>query len=534
MAVLREVNDGREYPLRGKITVVGRDPACDIVVATPRTSARHAMLVRTGDTWSVEDLDSVNGTYVNGRRIHERTPLHPGDRLELHGLTATFHPDAGDAGDATDTTQAARPPAIQASLDLTSGLRVEVDPATKLRALLEITRNLGGTLDLQQVLPKILESLFTLFPQADRGFVLLRDPDTGQLVPRAVHERRDEGGGRRAYSQTIVNHALVSGQAVLSADTGADQRFDPSQSIRMLQIRSTMCVPLLGQAGARLGVIEIDTKDRLHPFRAEDLHVLASAATQAARAVELAGWHREQRDLEAATRIQKSFLPSERPQLPGLQFFDHYVPARHVGGDYYDYVRLPGDRLAVAIGDVSGKGVSAALLMARLSAAARFALATAPTLAQAVRELNTTLIRPGTEDQFVTFLVLVLDLAHWSITLVNAGHLPPLLGRAAGQAVEEVGEPAAGLPLGVLDRPYEEVTVPLAPGDLVLLYTDGVTEARSPTGELYGMSRLRAAAQTAPPQAESLGTAVLADVQRFAAGRPPGDDVTLVCFGRTS
>jgi serine phosphatase RsbU (regulator of sigma subunit) len=531
MAVLREVESDKTYPLRGKALVIGRDQACDIVVNTPQTSGRHTLLVEAGGTWYVEDLGSVNGTFVNGARIEGRTPLRPGDRLALHGLTVTYHEGAAEDSTGSQTLFSARPPSILSSLDLTSGLRVEVDPAAKLRAVLQISNNLAGTLDLRQVLPKTLDSLFAIFPQADRGLVLLRDPDLGELVPRAVRHRDDQASGRLEYSQTIVAHALTSGRAVLSSDAGQDQRFDPSQSIRRLQIHSIMCVPMLGQAGARLGVIQLETRDWRLPFREEDLDVLVSAAAQAARSLELARLHEEQRDLEAATQIQKSFLPHERPQVPGLQFFDYYVPAQRVGGDYYDYIRLPGNRLGLAVGDVSGKGVSAALLMARLSAAARFALASAPTLPEAVAQLNTTLIRPGTEDRFITCVVAVVDLDHLTLSLVNAGHLPPLLRRADG-TVEELGEAVAGLPLGVLDRPYQEATLPLGPGEAVVFYTDGVTEARNPRNEMYGVDQLKKVVEKGPGEAEALGTAVLDDLQRFVAGRPAHDDVTLLCLRR--
>src|SRR5262249_9477039 len=151
----------------------------------------------------------------------------------------------------------------------------------------------------------------------------------------------------------------------------------------------------------------------------EDLDVLVTASTQAARAVEFVRLHQELRDLEASTRIQKSFLPSERPHVAGLRFFDHYSPAQHVGGDYYDYIRLPGNRLAVALGDVSGKGMSAALLMARLSAAARFCLASSASVPEAIRQLNASLTRAGSEERFITFLVIVLNLDNFSMTIVN-------------------------------------------------------------------------------------------------------------------
>jgi serine phosphatase RsbU (regulator of sigma subunit) len=424
------------------------------------------------------------------------------------------------------------PASVLSSLDVAAGWRVEVAPEAKLRAILEISRNLGTALDMNVVLPKILESLFTLFPRADRGFILLRDPNTGQLVPRAVRQRREKPGEKPVVSRTIVNYALHTGQAVLCADVGNDDRFDLSLSIRQMQLRSVMCVPLLGQNGSGLGVIQIDTLGKQYLFGQEDLDVMAGAATQAARAVEVAQLHQQLRDLESATQIQKSFLPDAPPSVPGLHFFDHYSPARHVGGDYYDYIPLPGNRLAIALGDVSGKGVPAALLMARLSAAARFCLATAPSVAAAVRELNLSLMRTGTEDRFATFLVIVLDLTRYTMTLVNAGHMPPLRCRPAGGEPQEIGGNEAGLPLATFDQPYDEVVVPLERGDTYLLYTDGVTEARNETGAFYGMERLRKVIERTPADPAVLGHTIVEDVQAFTGDRPPADDIAMVCFSR--
>jgi serine phosphatase RsbU (regulator of sigma subunit) len=293
-----------------------------------------------------------------------------------------------------------------------------------------------------------------------------------------------------------------------------------------------MCAPMVTQSGKVLGVIQIDTKDSTGIFSQEDLDVLLSASTQAARAIELARLHEELRDLEAANRIQHSFLPDGPPQIAGLAFFDHYSPARQVGGDYYDYIPLPGNRLAVALGDVAGKGIAAALMMARLSAAARFCLATTANAAEAVGKLNRDLARTFGDDRFATFLLAVIDLAQFNITLVNAGHLPPLRCAPNQDAPVPVGEDLAGLPLAGIEFPYEAMTLTLAPGECLLFYTDGVTESRDPCGELYGVERLRSLVQKTPADVEHIGEAILADVQQFAAGRPQSDDLTLVCFGR--
>ncbi len=540
MFVLREVNGERIFPLRHRIVVIGRDPSCDVVTGSQQASKRHAMIVSVAGSYYVEDLDSSNGTYLNGKRVFQRTRLRPNDQLQLSGLTVAFQeedvpvdPVLGSTVVLGETTRTLRElPPIMSSLEVSSIARIEIDPEAKLRAILELSKNLANTLALQDVIPKILESLFAIFPQADRGFILLLDQDTGQLVLKASRPTHEPRNGPPPVSQTVVQHALSTGRAILSADTGADQRFDPSQSIRRLGIRSILCAPLVSSAGTNLGVIQIDTQRKHQPFRQEDLDVLVSAAAQAARAIELAILHRDLRDLEAATAIQQSFLPHKRPEVEQLDFYDYYSPARQVGGDYYDYIPLPGNRLAIALGDVSGKGVSAALLMARLSAAARMCLAGESDIPAAIRHLSRMLTRSGTEDRFVTFLVVVLNLDDFTMTLVNAGHLAPLRRRSGRAAVAEIGDEIIGLPLAVMDKPYESLVMPLEPGDTYLLFTDGVTEARNPQGDLYGIDRLRAAVAKAPDDVESLGSAILADVRRFAAGRPQSDDLTVVCFSR--
>lgn len=487
MAYLREAASGRRFPLHAATTVIGRDATCAVRVIGSQVSRRHAHIVHLSGEFHVEDLASANGTRVNGQPIRERMRLRDNDCIEVPGLTIIFHDEQVQpisSAPEFDRT------CITSAIDLEAGQRIDVAPEAKLRAVLEISRNLSGTLNLESVLPRILESLFTVFPQAERGFVLLVDPATGQLRPRAARRRNDVRDETLPVSHTIVNHAMQTGQAILSADAGRDERWDESQSIRALGLRTVMCVPILGQQGMPLGVIQIDGQDGRKRFQAEDLDVLLCASTQAARAVELAQLHETRRDLEAATEIQKSFLPRESPRIAGLRFFDHYSPAQQIGGDYYDYIPLPGNRLAVAVGDVAGKGVAAALLMAQLSAFTRFCFASEPDVKKALSGLNAVLSRTASSDRFVTFVAAVIDLGSFSATLVNAGH-PPLLCRRGNRSdVEELGAEIAGVPLTVIDMPYEELVVTLEPGDTLLLYTDGVTEARNPRNENYGLPRL--------------------------------------------
>jgi serine phosphatase RsbU (regulator of sigma subunit) len=239
-----------------------------------------------------------------------------------------------------------------------------------------------------------------------------------------------------------------------------------------------------------------------------------------------------QRDLELARRMQRTLLPSSPPQVPGYFFFDYYQAARQVGGDYYDYVQLPGGRYAVIVGDVAGKGVPAALLMARLSADVRFSLASEADPAKAVQQINEGFARNDWQDRFVTMLAAVLNPATSELTIVNAGHMAPLLRRRDG-SVMEIGEEAAGLPLGVApELGYESFKHQVEPGDVLTIFTDGFSEAMNNDRDLYGIDRLKEQLSAPAVSVVDFGKHILDDVHKFVNGFDQSDDMCLVCFGR--
>ncbi len=239
-----------------------------------------------------------------------------------------------------------------------------------------------------------------------------------------------------------------------------------------------------------------------------------------------------QRDLELARRMQRTLLPSGPPQVPGYFFFDYYQAARQVGGDYYDYVQLPGGRCAVIVGDVAGKGVPAALLMARLSADVRFSLASEADPAKAVQQINEGFARHDWQDRFVTMLAAVLNPGTSELTIVNAGHMAPLLRRHDG-SVMEIGEEAAGLPLGVAEGyDYESFTHKVEPGDVLTIFTDGFSEAMNNDRELYGIDRLKQQLGAPAISMVDFGQHILDDVHKFVDGFDQSDDMCLVCFGK--
>ena len=388
------------------------------------------------------------------------------------------------------------------------------------------------------MLPLVLDSLFQIFMQADRGFIVLED-DNGRLVPHWTKLRREDDEDSLRISRTVAGQVMETKEAILSADAASDSRFQMSQSIADFRIRSMMCAPLIDSDGKSFGVLQIDTLDQRHRFEEQDLELLASVASQAALAIDLAQMHEQalrqrelERDLELARQVQRSILPHKPPELAGFGFFNYYAPAAHVGGDYFDYVPLPDGRLAVLVADVVGHGIAAAMIMTKLSAEARFCLATHAEPAKAISQLNRTFSLGGVEDRFVTMIVAVLDPKAQEVVVVNAGHMAPLV-RHGNDELEEPGEDLAGLPLGVTDDyEYEQCVLTLSPGDLVTLYTDGLNEAMNPAGELYGMQRLRDQVTPKAASPQELAERLLADVERFGESRAQNDDMCLVCFGR--
>ncbi|MHC4403021.1 MAG: SpoIIE family protein phosphatase [Planctomycetota bacterium] len=555
LRVLKGLSPGQLFPLDTESIVLGRHPECDVVLDVGAVSRQHARIVRLGENHFIEDLNSRNGTFLNGNPLAGRQPLSENDQVRICDIEFVFHHGSPDSPipvrSQEDTVEGAMlvedeklnsSSTIMSKVDISSGssaLRLTVNAETKLKALMEIGQNLGRAVALGEVLPKVLDSLFAVFLQADRGFIGLKDLATGRLVPKAIKHRREATSDQIRISRTIVSGVMTSREAVLSADAATDSRFDMAESIVDFQIHSMMCAPLVGKDGEALGVIQIDTMDQRQRFTQDDLEVLASVACQAAVAVENAQLHEIaveeaalRRELTVAHRVQQGFLPPGPPEIDAYEFFDFYEPAQELGGDYFDYIHLPGGRLAVALADVSGKGIAAALLMAKLSTEVRYSLVREPTLASAVCRLNQVFCESRWEDRFVTLVVAVLDPARHEACVANAGHLPPLMRQASG-AVESIGRVASGLPLGIDgDVDYKQVSVPLAPGDSLTLYTDGISEAMNVARDVYGSKRLEAQLASSVTGVKALGQQILDDVRRFVGSHPQSDDMCVTCFGR--
>ena len=585
LEVLKGKNPGQFIEVQSERTVFGRHPHCQVVLENAAVSRYHTQIVDVHGDFVIEDLRSRNGTHVNETQVEGRQKLKDGDVIRVCDFSFHFYlsppndskllkpgtviPDSdikvgprsplggpGDlksSGDDVDADAKKNEANIDeddrssiiSTMDAgssSSDLRLNVKPETKLKAILEIGKALSGSLGLEQVLDKTLEGLFRIFQQADEGFIMLREEEKKKLIVKATKTRRKtESDDQVHVSMTIVRKALETSEGILSANAQDDSRFRASESISSLRIRSMICAPLVSRELGPLGVIQITTNDPGLQFRDEDLDLLISVAMQIALAVENAYLYHQalkqrdmERDLEFATQVQLGFLPHARPKLPGYEFADYYEPAQRVGGDYFDYIQLPNGRLAVALADVAGKGVPAALLMARLYSSVRYHLISEPDAAAAMTGLNAEISVSGLGHRFITCLIMIIDPVAHQMTLVNAGHLAPLRRDAAGK-VEPIGSVESGMPLGILaDQTFQQTKYDLNPGESWLVFTDGVTEAMRSAKEIYGNKRLIELVGKQSGNIDSLVKTVVDDVEAFVQGKAQSDDICLVGFQRLS
>ncbi|VTR96526.1 protein serine phosphatase with gaf sensor : Uncharacterized protein OS=Planctomyces maris DSM 8797 GN=PM8797T_18004 PE=4 SV=1: FHA: GAF_3: SpoIIE [Gemmata massiliana] len=547
----------KNIPLSGDALVIGRDEKeCQIVIPHHAVSRKHAQVLRVNGQFYIEDLKSRNRTFVNSKEVTTRQALKPDDRIKICDFLFRFHderavrpqplPDWLSKGRAVDEDEETGQTTIEGSA--TKGAAqsfLEVAPSERLRALLEISTNLSRTHELDALLSQIADTLFGVFKQADRCFVLMLE-ENGRALPKAVKSRR-AGMEDTRFSKTIVKKTLDSMQSYLSEDAGSDAALGPAASIAEFKIRSVMCVPLATADGRPIGALQLDTQDRTKKFSLDDLNLLTIVANLASISIEKARMlaqmlerEKEAKEIELARKVQLGFLPQTLPDVAGYEFYSHYSPAQTVGGDYYDFVPLRDGRIAIVLGDVAGKGVSAALLVAKLSSEVRFCLLTVPDLAQAVGLLNDQMSN-SMGDRFVTLAVIVLDPVEHTLTIVNAGHMSPKLYRAAtDQLVDAISLDDTGTPIGAQPGyPFGQVTVQLDVGDSLAVYTDGVTDAMNPAGAMFGPeaadrclvpddSALSAAAQ----RPKYLGERLVNAVRKHANGRAQNDDIAVVTFGR--
>lgn len=538
---LEIIHDGRTErvcEIKGSDLHIGRIPGMGVYLDDLRVSRRHAMIERDPDGTSyVVDLRSKCSTLVDGLRLKpfQPVPLQDGSRIRIIGYELVFH----DPGSAERHSKSSESTVLQTIDDLSSDYLAgrSSQPSRALRAMLEINRSLSGRAELDEMLGRALDGLMAVFPGAERGFILNVEAEG---TPR-IRAMRDRSGatGQQQLSRTILRDVLEKGKAIEIADSVADPRFQLEDSV-ISSVRTALCVPLLGHDGRPLGMIQLDSQKLLSGFKPGDLDLLATLTVPISVAIENYRLLQEQASWTAAREIQLALLPQRRPQIAGYAFWECYQPSLAVGGDFYDYIEVEpprpsekrGTRWAISLGDVVGKGMPAALLAASVCPEVRYLAGSGIRPEEVLARVNRRVFDAGVEAIFVTMILVEVDAESHTMTVVNAGHAAPLLRRATGEVVP-IAEQGARLPLGVdAQTVYQPVTIPLAPGDLVVLYTDGVTEGLDPSRRPFGEKRLQQTLAASGPQVVSAGEGLLASIVEHASGRSPFDDVTIVCFGR--
>ena len=550
LTVLKGSNSSQRIKLEnGDEFIMGRSPDCQVHIPNNAVSRQHAKIVRKPNGFYIEDLKSRNGTLVNNQAIDQSTLLKDNDKIKVCDWLFAFHNENTPSPSAIEIEEGEgdSPSTVHASVGRMSQQQLlETQPSEKLRALLEVSNALGKTMQEETLLPQIADILFTVFKQADRCFIIIRDDNTEALIPKVIKTRRANAETSARFSRTIVKRCLESGQSLLFEDAQSGSQMALSASIAEFRIRSVMCAPLVNQDGDAFGLIQLDSQDRNKTFTQDDLKLLVGVANQAAISIDNAKLHRmavegavKKEEEELARKVQRSFLPAKLPDVENYQFYAFYQAAKNVGGDYYDFIPL-GNRLGIVLGDVAGKGMPAALLMAKLSAEARYCMLMHPEMHKAIAVLNESLLQAGMMDRFVTFSANLLDPREHTVTIVNAGHMSPLIYRRTTNTLEEgISNDQSGFPLGMIEgMDYESAKLGLNPGDSAIVYTDGVTDALNVQNASFGTDRVREAilgevsitADGYTPQ--EIGKRLIAAVQKHSAGQYQNDDIAVVVFGR--
>jgi serine phosphatase RsbU (regulator of sigma subunit) len=530
----------KTVPLTGERLTVGRSSAAELCFPEDAgLSRQHFAFEYDGAEWTVQDLGSKNGTYVNNIPLKARLILKPGDRITAGHLTVVYSPDAsgvatppgvvvfeGEGGSpSTSTVVTSLEGALSGKTMLFEG------SASKASAPIQALIRAGQVLAENRPVDELFQAVLDLAIQAvnaQRGVLLLLERE--ELVARA-----HKGDGFR-ISTTVRDQVLKEKQSILVRDTGLDDAFKGRMSIVEQKVHTFMAVPL--QTYDRIvGLIYVDSSFILREFTEDDLWLLTVMANQAALKIVsslLASAEEAERimsrDLSQAADIQKGILPACAPKVPHTDLAGFNCACRTVGGDYYDFFTYPDGRVALALGDVSGKGMPASLMMMRLQALVQVLTEDPKDLGPFMVRLNKATCAKCPSNRFITFFFSVLH-PDGTLCFANAGHNPPIIVWASGESeMLEGGGPV----LGILSiAPYSEDRNRIETGDMLVIYSDGVTEATNQNYDEFGEERFIEIlkANRHKPAAEIV-TVVTQALTEFAAGAPQADDITLVVAKR--
>jgi phosphoserine phosphatase RsbU/P len=503
---------------------IGRRETNDLRLAGSEVSRDHAEINVDGNRFTLRDRNSRYGTYVNGEQVTDRVLVH-GDRIRL-----------GRTGGAEMVFLLAdtQPPVDRATTTAIGDLR-------QIAALLEGLRALGSGRVLDDVLSLVLDSAIEV-SGAERGFIMLATEGEDDLEFKMARGRGHTtlSGGSFATSRKIPEEVFRTGEPRIVADLLDGDLANVHMGTVALGIRNVLCVPLrlvryvdkaenVGEE-RRIGVLYLDSREKGSLLSGSTRAALETLATEAAVAIENARLYREtmekarmEQEMRIAAEIQQALLPKAGRTGAYFRAAAATLPCRSIGGDFYDYVDMTDGSLGFALGDVAGKGPPAALLSAMMQGIFAAQAATNDAPSQTITRVNLALYRRGIESRFVTLMYGVLD-SSGRMVYCNAGHNPPLVIGTGGVRRLETGGPIVGL---FEAASYEEETIRLAPGDWLVVFSDGISEAMSATSEEYGEARIIDVVQrNVKLEPQRLLDALFHDVREFARGAAQSDDIT--------
>jgi phosphoserine phosphatase RsbU/P len=517
---------------------IGRSSTNDLCLSEISISRMHASVVLEDGDFVLQDVGSRHGTFVNGVRVDRPRKLKSGDRVQLGGLqgtTLTFH-----KGDLLHT--------LLGISDSTMSLGVSARGFKEIASLLATFRALSSIPLLDDLLALVVDTAIEL-TGAERGFIMLKD-DAGGLTFRCARNsyKRPLDGSSFHTSHRVPDEVFKTGKTSVINDLDLGGDLEDHSSTRRLGVRSIFCVPLhylaFHESGSMssigrmetIGVLYVDSQTTGAGLSGTQLDALETLASEAAMAIYNARLYKDSQEkrkldeeLAIAREIQQALLPNPNKALPYVVACSQTLPCREIGGDYFDYFDLEGGKLGFAVGDVAGKGMPAALLASMLQGIFSAETLLDLPLPAMISNVNRSLVRRATGNRFVTFFFGVLDQTG-TCTYVNAGHNPPLLLRKDGSSCELT---EGGMVLGLFSAAqYNSGTVQFEPGDHLVLFTDGVVEARDRSGEEFGEERLRALLRDSSrcPASEILACLQQALVA-FSANTPQHDDITTMVLG---
>ncbi|MDQ3797836.1 MAG: SpoIIE family protein phosphatase [Acidobacteriota bacterium] len=533
-------------------TTIGRSARSDICIPDPFASRLHAEIRQEGDSYWLHDLGSANGTRYNGSLVSMPVPILSGGEIQI-GETVIVFQDGRSSPEKSatlisDNTQALNPAMTIALSPLKSATAeiLESQPASSSsrNGLLTLISKVGiallGSTSFEETLQILASLVFEAVP-AERCVIMLREDDnSSDKMKIAVAKMRgsDEGLEEVRISRTVMDEVLKNGKSVLTSDAQHDPRF-ASQTMALLGIRSVLAVPL--SVGTEVfGLIYADSPTYEATFTEEHLNILTTLASVASIRVENARLTEErferqrlEAELKLASEIQQRLQPSQPPQIEGYELQGISFSCYEVGGDYYDFIPRCDGKLLIALGDVSGKGTAAALLMSSLHAAMHAQVAANSSLLETINAVNQYLAHNTPTNRFVTLFLAELDAESGTMNFINAGHNPPLIAHADGRIKQlESG----GFPLGIMPMAqYEVGRTRLEKGEVLVIYSDGVSEANNPRGEEFGVERLEEVVRkNLHASAAGLRDKVESSLSAFTQTAPAGDDITLVIVKRRS